>query len=179
MLARTIAANGIAPRTTLHQAAVSDQTGTATLFLKGDWHGGSSLVPTGPGAPFEQREVQVPLTTLDATCKQRPVDFLKLDAEGAEAAVLAGASALIDANPDLLIVMEAGPGAVRKAGQDPVALMTSLAKRGYRFWMIGEDGRATSATAEEAMADRGQVLDVLCARKVPEPRPGYEALISP
>lgn len=179
LLARTIAANGIGPRTTLHQAAVAAETGTATLFLKGEWHGGSSLVPTGPGAPFEQREIEVPLTTLDATCMGRPVDFLKMDAEGAEAAVLAGASAMLDANPDLLIVMEASPGALRKGGADPVALMQSLADRGFRFWLIEEDGRATSTTAADAMRDRAQIVDVLCARSIPEPRPGFDPLISP
>jgi FkbM family methyltransferase len=187
LLARTIAVNGVGPRTTLHQAAVSSRTGVATLFLKGDWHGGSSLVPTGPEAPFEQRELEVPMTTLDATFVDTPdamhqdrrVDFLKMDAEGAEADVMAGATKLLDANPHLILVIEASPGALRKAGADPVALMESLADRGYRFWMITEDGRAIRATAGAAMADRTQVLDVLCARTIPRPRPGFDALVIP
>jgi FkbM family methyltransferase len=84
-LAAGIEANGLT-NITVSSAALSDQPGQAVLV-----HGASSelhsLKTDGPGEP-------VTLTTLDAedaAGRWQRVDFLKLDAEGAEERILAGA----------------------------------------------------------------------------------------
>jgi FkbM family methyltransferase len=92
-----VKANGLANVTVL-ASAVSDQAGKAVLG-----HGASSelhaLVANGPGEP-------VALTTLDnedGAGRWQRIDFLKLDAEGAEGRILAAAHAFLKRHAPLVM----------------------------------------------------------------------------
>jgi len=93
-------------RTVVHDVALSDKEGKATFFMN-TAAATSSLLPTdGKLASYWQRaevydakgEVEVKTTTLDAFCKRQgisDVDILKMDVQGAEFSILAGAKRLI------------------------------------------------------------------------------------
>jgi FkbM family methyltransferase len=96
---------------TVHNAAVSDQTGTATLsvpFFDRPVEGMASLTPTGGQFSTAQMvsRVVVRSTTLNQFAAHN-IGFVKIDVEGHEAAVLAGAHELIDRQrPTFLIEVE-------------------------------------------------------------------------
>jgi FkbM family methyltransferase len=89
------------PRDINIQMAASDTAGTATLFTDAGQHLGglSTLSPMHADAArettsFAGEPVTVPTATLAEMCERhvgRPIDFLKIDVEGHERAVIAGA----------------------------------------------------------------------------------------
>lgn len=88
----------------LNQAALAAEDGEQKLFLPADRAGtNASLVEN-----FTQQGgfVMTPAIRFDSYCKsqvKRPVDLVKIDAEGAEASVLRGAGSLIDEwRPDII-----------------------------------------------------------------------------
>lgn len=179
LLHRTIETNGMWNRSSLHRVAVTDQVGTATFHLTGDWHAGSGFYPPiDPVLPIEVTEIDVSTTTLDVALDDRPVDFLKMDAEGSEGAVIDGAAAVIERSPDLVAVIEISSRAWDPEADDSARLLGSLADRGFRFWLIADDGSAVERPIDAILAS-AQVAarDVCCARDTPVPRPGYPSLI--
>ncbi len=60
------------------------------------------------------------------------IDFIKIDAEGAEPLVMRGAQKAISANPRLNIIMEWSPSQVRDAGFDVSEFVNELASMGLR-----------------------------------------------
>src|SRR5262249_7432852 len=114
--AKLSAAFGADPRVVPHNAAVSDKTGTATFRVnrasvtnsllpsdrRGDDYWGKNLLDT-------DAEISVPTVTLDDFCRERRiehVDVLKVDVQGAEYAVLAGAQELLARRAVDLIYLE-------------------------------------------------------------------------
>lgn len=177
LLQRTVDVNGIAGRTTLERVAIADRVGTAPLYLKGDWHGGSGLYRPPGQVPFEITEVEVPVTTLDRALGPEPVDFLKIDAEGAEAEVLDGAARILDASEDLVILIEISVRGWVSLVEDAEKLLRGLEGRGFRFWLIAEDGHGVPSGVEDILAAAVVARDVCCARRPPTPRPGFPPLL--
>lgn len=89
-LERTCAENGIA--LDLRDEALSDHVGTAPFAVDGAWSGQSTLVPPHDADPARWRFRDVPLTTLDAVLEGAASWCAKVDVEGAEMAVLRGAT---------------------------------------------------------------------------------------
>jgi FkbM family methyltransferase len=93
-LAQSMAANGIS-NITLSPAALSDQVGRGQLKL-GDWSELNSLVAAGETGKFPVEEVEV--STLDAERERQgwqALDMVKIDAEGQEARIIAGATGVL------------------------------------------------------------------------------------
>lgn len=84
-------------------AAVADKVGTAQFHVA-KWEDASSLLPTTKtGTSYDEyhaldKVIEVPVTTLDSKCAElgvEQVDLLKMDAQGAELMILAGAADLL------------------------------------------------------------------------------------
>lgn len=96
----------------------------------------------GPNAEFaSSRAVDVDVLTLDELCAQEHVDrvdFVKVDVEGAELAVLRGGQAMLArCHPTLLLEIEARH--LSKYRTTPAEVVSWLATRGYsmRIWRDG------------------------------------------
>jgi FkbM family methyltransferase len=100
-LDKTIRVNGFAERCSMHAVALGREDGTASLHVPENDYGGASVCAgrDGPGV------VRVPLMALDRICEGlHRLDFLKIDAEGSEPAIIDGAAATIARlRPSLLL----------------------------------------------------------------------------
>ncbi|KKC25755.1 FkbM family methyltransferase [Sphingomonas sp. SRS2] len=104
--------------------ALAEREGTARFFIDLDRSGYSSLAK-GEG---RQREIEVPLRTLDGLIADGRADVIKIDVEGAELGVLRGAVALLEASRPL-IMFESGPHEVLGHGKE--AMWRFLRERDY------------------------------------------------
>jgi FkbM family methyltransferase len=139
------------PGVAVHQSALSDAAGTATFYRVCDSPARSSLRPTDlPESPLS-----VPLERLDdALPRPYAPDLIKIDVEGAEAAVLRGAQeTLRRCRP--LVVLEHGAHAER-FGTTPDEVHDLLVSPGLRVFDI-DGGGPYSKRAFAARVRRGDL----------------------
>ncbi|CAA9308015.1 MAG: hypothetical protein AVDCRST_MAG90-253 [uncultured Microvirga sp.] len=141
----------IRPRDTAVCGLIGATTGEADFFEVERLHGLSTTVEAHAreasafGAGF--RRVRRPMQSLAALCEQHgvgPIDFLKIDVEGAEAAVLAGAD-FARFRPRVILVEAIRPGTMEQAWAAWEPLLT---RQGYGFAF--DDGLNRFYLADEA-----------------------------
>lgn len=96
VLAANVALNHLGDRITVEPSAVGAARGTADLFHGADTTGLSRLDAPNPDSPSGP-PVRVPVVTLDEYCASHDIrpDWILIDAEGADLAVLQGARSLL------------------------------------------------------------------------------------
>ena len=118
--------------------AIAGEEGTATLYVpKGDT--GATLSETSPlaeGAASQPCRVR----TLDAFWREQferaPLTLLKIDVEGAELDVLAGAQTLLSSSTPPMVIFEASDANASTFGRTVDDVLNLLATFGYQFWML-------------------------------------------
>jgi FkbM family methyltransferase len=122
-------------------AAVGDRDGTATLVLAR--HAGGAALEGADRPPDACGELSVPVVTLDGWLAANagrlpgPVRLVKIDVEGAEAAALRGADALLRGQrPLVLLEVDAATAAAAEAKYE--ACRELLVARGYRCERLPE-----------------------------------------
>jgi FkbM family methyltransferase len=150
LLTQSIAENGFASRITLERQAVSDRDGQATfLFAERSINSGGGFLGDGESAPAGVSSRQVRTIRLDGYPIRQPIRLIKLDVEGAEPAVIAGASALI-ARDRPFILSEVHPEQLaRVSGASPASVFAQLAALGMWPHRIAEDGVGPRMSAAE------------------------------
>jgi FkbM family methyltransferase len=135
LLTRNVAANGY-KNVVLVPKAVSNQSGTASLLIDKASSGGHSLSAFRGGADF----VQVETVSLDEyfADRQERIDVLKIDAEGAEMAILNGMSQLLERNTDLTLLTEFFPRAIQAFGYRPEEYVRRLGECGFQIYPLDE-----------------------------------------
>jgi len=115
-----------------YQVAVSNREGEAVLHVSGDIADSSaSLFPAGGGQAGREVCRTVALDHFLAAEDLRPPGLIKLDAEGAELAVLQGAQGLISQSPPMFL-MEMEEKNLKAAGASKAAIQQFLEGYGYR-----------------------------------------------
>jgi FkbM family methyltransferase len=115
-----------------YPVAVTDREGEAVLHLSGDIADSSaSLYPAAQTQPGQEVCRTVALEQFRREEGLRPPDLIKLDAEGAELAVLQGARGLITDSPPLWL-MEMEEKNLQAAGTSKAAVADFLTGCGYR-----------------------------------------------
>jgi FkbM family methyltransferase len=139
----------------VESCAVGKETGEADLFLVDgfcDW--GNSLQPPAVAEPT--RRVSVPVRRLDDVLPELSVDrvdFIKLDAEGGELAVLQGASRLLQTVPRPAILAEVEDLRTRPWGYHAREIMQLLARWNYRWFALSEVGTLYPVSADDESYD--------------------------
>lgn len=120
--------------------AVSEDMAEATLHEAGGNTGDHRIVETEDPRPT----LGVRTVPLDALIPRlAPVDFLKIDTQGCERRVLEGAGTLLRESPDVTMVVEFWPFGLRRAGDEPAALIGLLERHGFRIHELKPNGLAS------------------------------------
>ena len=130
--------------------AVADKAGEAELHIVDgyrDW--GNSLRP--PSVPEPVHSVRVNTCRLeDALAEKgiRSVDFIKLDAEGAELGVLQGAQRLLLRAPRPVILAEVQDVRTRPWGYEAREIVQTLTQWNYHWFSVADTGELFPASAD-------------------------------
>ena len=128
--------------------ALGRTSGEQKLYLDRRNFGNMSLASENITPSDREGEVAVSVKSLDAELAGAPLDFLKLDVQGAEGLVLAGArETLRERRP--VILMEFWPYGLKNLGTEPREFLSELANFGYEFFVVHEGkGKLQAATVE-------------------------------
>lgn len=136
LLERSIWMNGYASLVEVHEAAVSNKTGTSTLYL-GETSGHHSLFSLGGNAKADAKQVDVKLVRIDdVVASSQRIDLLKIDAEGAELGVIESALSTIKQNDDIAIIVEFGPSHLRRTDIQPAHWLDVFKQLGMEYRVI-------------------------------------------
>jgi FkbM family methyltransferase len=121
-LVRAILDNGLRGVVLPDRVAISDRDGTATLRLSGSI-GGHAVITGAAGIDVPTMRLDTWVSTL--CIEVDAVRFVKIDTQGHEAHVLAGAPELL-ARPGIAWELEFSPRHLQKAGREPAALIAHM-----------------------------------------------------
>lgn len=139
--------------------AVSDRTGVITFYMSNTGNSALGSLACRDGI---DRAIEVPTVPLDdvyRTVGLGRVEFLKVDVEGAERQVFAGATQLLGREDGPIVQFEACDDLQRQFGTTTVALKRMLADFGYRVF------RCAGRHLAEVRVDEGHGFEDLFALK--------------
>lgn len=140
---------GLSPKVRVHavRAALSNKAGVAVLHKNPANKGDNRLYPDNLLAATEK----VKTITLDALCRQkqiRSIDVLKIDVQGFEGRVLAGAHQILRKSPECRLFCEFWAEGMLKAGTGTQIFFRSLDKLGFRIFQLAGN-RITPVNPDE------------------------------
>ena len=139
LFAKTIWINGFAPIVEIHSVAASNVQGERALYL-GETSGHHSLFPLDGPSLGDSLSVKVKVKTVDQITVDVPnATLIKIDAEGAELEVLAGAVALLNRSKHVGIIAEFGNSHLKRIGCDTREWLSNFTKIGFYYQSIHPD----------------------------------------
>ncbi len=163
LLKKNVQANGYR-NVTLIQKAISDGEGTVKLYRSIRSTAQHSLAASNQGDPY----VEVELGRLDDLVPG-PIDFMKMDVEGAEVGAIKGARELFSRSPHLKIMTEYNPRALDDFGVQPEEYLRLLAQYGFSFSNINKKTNQVHPATVQQISDacnlgNGSYTNLLCER---------------
>lgn len=135
----------------MENTAVSDATGSLTLFISRENHGDHRVY----ACESEARDrVSIRAVRLDDYFADDPplIDLVKMDIQGAEGRALDGMKTLLQCRPPRAILTEFWPLGMRRAGTNASDMLRSLEASGYRLVHLDERrGKAVAISAAELL----------------------------
>ena len=126
------------------QLAVGAEDGTIALWIN-DRHHADHRVATEQfrAAHPGSKEVRVSMVSIDSFLKSKPGDvtFVKIDVQGYELAACQGMQETLRQNPNITIVLEYMPSALRELGFEPSHLINFLVEQGFKIYQVYPQGR--------------------------------------
>jgi FkbM family methyltransferase len=116
----------------LNQKAVSAASGRTRLFLSEGNSGDHRIC----SAEEERNSVVVETVTLDEYFENIPgrVDWIKIDTQGADCAIVKGAARILHENPEIKLLTEFWPYGLRRFSTEPEDYLRLLENHGFRFF---------------------------------------------
>jgi len=140
LLRKNVQSNGLS-QVHLHKFALSERKGEATLHIDPGNDGGNTIGEVTGEDWNGHATVTVATETLDEFIAQAgigDVGFIKIDVEGAESLVFAGAARLLSRPNAPVIVCEVGDAAQQLVGTTELNLRKTLYGHGYAsYWLDG------------------------------------------
>jgi len=154
------------------QIAVAEQEGTAELYdylmmsASGSLHYDESMadlqraqigeydIAPRQSTEFQMQKYSVKTVPIDKCLMEMgisEVDFVKMDIEGAEMGALRSMKQTISRSPNLSLIMEYNPQALKAFGYDPTQALAEVLAMGFtQMQAINPDGSLTDWTADNA-----------------------------
>ncbi len=161
LLKGRLASHGIT-NVDIHQAVAIERSGTAHLQRNPEHPGDHRIGAVGDA---------VAAVTIDELVERAGlpnVSLIKIDTQGSEVRVLAGAAKTLDRCRPTLYV-EVDDDALRENGASAAELLKGLVSRDYRFFTVSRDGAAASvdpAALDAVIAgEKRGYLDLLCVHR--------------
>lgn len=148
LLRKSLWISGIRQIDEVREEAAYSTTGESVRFFFSDERPMNARVTDV--APYEGSMIDVPTIRLDDVLPDR-VDFIKIDAEGAEREIWRGMSKIIENNPDLQVFMEFNPG--RTAYYDPHEFLSKMREDGFEIAIITYDGSTRLIDPDKLIAN--------------------------
>jgi FkbM family methyltransferase len=150
-LIKSIAVNGFDERISAFNVAVHDEASPMEIFFRHDASGGG-WADVATGARPEVGEVfSVQGAALDTLLADVPaVDVIKIDVEGAEPKVLAGAKNLIGRSRNLMIILEFDVRRIMKVS--PQEYLEDFIAQGFSIAIVEPAGLTKNFTPTECLA---------------------------
>lgn len=169
-LSRNLEINGYRRFADCQMTAVMSKAGSMVFKRLRDHMGSSGFYLTEEIAPMyhdKLDEITVPCISLDEyfADENSYIDVIKIDVEGAETEVIAGARKVLERSPRPQIVMEYTPGAEGRGGN--MAAIEMLVGMGFQMWGIGDDSTIRSVTFADL--ESAQDLMMLYMKRVGSP----------
>jgi len=178
ILKRNVEANGLT-NVILEQKALSNQAGTLRLYIEPENKGGHKVFQFGDAKDF----VEVEAVRLDDYLKtdRGRIDFVKIDTEGAEGAILEGMQDTLRTNNDVRLLVEFFPMLLKSFGYDAGAVLSDLQSLGFEIRDVNERTRSVTPTRPDALlarhkADRPSYTNLLLLRTPAQSRPASSLL---
>jgi FkbM family methyltransferase len=157
--------------------AVGDRPGKATLYRSSDNQGDHQLAICSD----RPDHVRVRVTTIDQLLQKwlQKVDFIKIDTQGSEAAILRGMSELLEHPKRIRMVLEFWPQGLENCGASVETLVASLVGFGGRYWLLHGDNTTEPVDPSQLLElGRGRYASASGAHTdIVRADPGDEALI--
>lgn len=155
---------------TLVPKAIASSAGTRKLFLSSFNPGDHRMYDSGDG----RQSVEIQTVRLDEYFQNipGPIDFIKIDVQGAEGGVIESLGDLLEnpRTPRLLIMTEFWPFGLLRFGTDPKAFLEKLASHGFSFQNIDERKKTIAPITIDELLKQFPVMDehrytnLLCTR---------------
>lgn len=139
LLARNVTVNGLS-NVVVERVALAATAGERQLYRDRENLGNMSFSERNVTQGRLGGNIVVPATTIDNYFSNRKVDFLKVDVQGAEGLVLAGARKILMRDRPKF-VMEFWPYGLKNVGTDPKALLKWLSELGFSFRVIDSNSK--------------------------------------
>src|SRR5438105_12480361 len=117
------------------ELAASDHPGTLTLYKNPENKGDNRVYPD----PLLHGEETIGADTLDNICRRHGISaaqFIKVDVQGAEVKVVRGASGLLAASVDCILMTEFWPYGLARCGGDGLEYLEMLRDLGFRLYEL-------------------------------------------
>lgn len=160
LLGRTLRVNGLDDRVTLLPYAAGTRNGHGTLRVPRGFSGDGSVKHRRAAEVTSRR---VPQRRLDELI-DAPIDFLRIDAEGADYDVLEGALGLLPSDRSAAVLLEH----YAPFHEQPVKSLERLIAAGFTLRVVTYEGDLVPASIAEIAAQPARFWDVWLSR---EPRP--------
>lgn len=166
---RNVHVNGFMDRVdVIGKAAFSEERELSFTVYK-NYKGSSGIWGSPEHAAIYRDEVElikVPAVPLDIQLAGQKVDFIKIDAEGAEAHILIGAKKIIAENSGLQLMVEYAPRMIESAFGSIEGFHDLLAGMGLKPHVVNHDSSLTAMTFQELAGSGIAHCDMVLKRAV-------------
>lgn len=154
LLEANIGMAGLNGRVEARRAAVSDEGGKKLRLRLCKSTRNNTLFGDNDGECADSVEVET--IKLDEALRGRRIDFVKIDAEGAEPFILRGMREIIRDNPQIIVVIEFASAHLLRAGVDPGGFIKEIKDCGLSIARVDDyTGEAVPISDEELVGIPG------------------------
>lgn len=162
-LKTSIEMNNLSKVITLHEKAAGDKAGEVHLQFGLENIGGGHLVKSDA-----EHSVATKMVRLDDELGIQNIDMLKIDAEGCEGKILAGAKNLLDKNASsIILMMEWDQNLLKAQNTSPEDVISILKSYGFKVWKVGKKRNNEPLLVPISCDELGKLLvgDIIASRQ--------------